>query len=193
MTGVVVPVGLYLGPVLDDDGTVLHRVRVGDVSQPLESDVEAALWFTAHSLPDFPDPDAVWNRRQVLALQPDREAAEAAYPSLVADGLLAEAGPDFADRYRLVPLTFGRGWQDDGSGADDVFALGPRDRTVLVGETVLRVWECGAEHASLRSACAAAVPEAPDAAVAAVVADLHRLLAVNAAFVEPSGVRPSAG
>ena len=182
----VVPVGLYLGPVRDDDGTVLHRVRLGDVSEPLESDVEAALWLTAHSLPDLAEPTTVWNRSQLLALQPDPGAAESAFTSLLADGLLAAVGADFADRYRLMPLTFGRGWQDNGDGTD-TFAIGAAERAVEVDETVLRVWECGADFPTLRAACAAAAPDRDDAALSAVVADLHRLLAVNAAYVEPAG------
>jgi hypothetical protein len=178
----VVPVGHLLGPVRDDDGTALYRVRVGETSQPLETAVEAAVWLAAHGFPETVATTA-WTRQHILDVQPDRDAAAAAYATLVADGLLAGVDPTFADRYRVVPLTFGRGWQDN-AGEDDVFAIGARERTVLVDETVLRVWECGAEHPTLRAACAAAVPDRADAALAAVVSDLHRLLAVNAVYID---------
>lgn len=180
MTVPVVPVGHFLGQVFDDDGSVRYRVRVADASHPLETLAEAGVWLAAHGFPDVVATE-VWTRQHVIDVQGDREAAEAAYATLLAGGLIAEVDSTFADRYRLIPLTYGRGWQDD-PGDDDVYALGAPERSVLVGETVLRVWESGADHPTLRAACAAAGPA--DAALAAVVTDLHRLLTVNAVYVE---------
>lgn len=177
MSAAVVPVGLYLGVIHDDD-VARHRVRVGTRSEPLDTGVEAAVWFAAHSFSDLPVP-TVWTRDRILAGLPDPAAGATALSALLADGLLAEVDAGFADRYRVVPLTFGLGWQ-----ADDSLALGARERQVTVDETVLAVWERGAEYPTLRAACAAAEPETADAALAALVADLHRLLAVSAVYID---------
>jgi len=178
----VVPVGHFLGLVTDDDGSAQFRVRVGETSEPLETPTEAAVWLTAHGLPGLVE-NAVWTRRQIVDLQPFPDEAATAYASLLADGLLAEVDGTFADRYRLVPLTFGRGWQDN-AGEDEIYAIGAAERSVLVDETVLAVWESGADYPTLRAACAAALPDSPGVALAAVVTALHRLLAVNAVYVE---------
>jgi hypothetical protein len=49
---------------------------------------------------------------------------------------------------------------------------------------VLAVWERGADHPTLRAACAAAAPGGAGAVLDAFVADLHRLLAANAVYVD---------
>jgi hypothetical protein len=175
----VVPVGHYLGLVHDDSvGAARHRVRVGRESQPLDTEAEAEVWFAAHCFTNVAHP-TVWTRERILDVVPHRDAAAAAFPALLTDGLLATVDSAFPDGFRVVPLTFGRGWQED-----ERFALGVGERAVHVDETVLRVWECGVEHPTLRAACAAAAPGAADAALAAFVADLHRLLAVSAVYVD---------
>jgi hypothetical protein len=173
----VVPVGHYLGLVYDD-GVARHRVRIGARSEPLDPGAEAAVWFAAHGAAEDPG-DGPWTRDRILSAVPDPAAGAAVFATMLADGVLAEVDAGFADRFRVVPLTFGLGWQ-----TDDSLALGARERQVTVGATVLAVWERGAEHPTLRAACVAAAPEAADAAVAAVLADLHRLLAVSAAYVD---------
>jgi hypothetical protein len=180
----VVPVGHYLGPIHDEAaGQVRFRVRVGREPEPLDTAVEAAVWLAAHSHPDLP-PGTVWTRERVLGLLPGPAGAADAFATLLRDGLLAEVDDGFADRYRVVPLTFGVGWQYDESG----FALGTEGRRVSVGAPVLAVWERGADFATLRQACADADPRAPAAALAAMVADLHRLLAVSAVYVDVAPV-----
>lgn len=173
----VVPVGHYLGPIFDEaSGQVRFRVRVGRDPEPLDTPGEAAVWLAAHSHPDVP-PNTAWTRDQILGLLPD---AEEAFEALLRDGLLAEVDDGFADRYRVVPLTVGVGWRPDESG----FALGVEGRRVGVDETVLAVWERGADFRTLRQACVDAAPGAPEAALSALVADLHRLLAVSAVYVD---------
>lgn len=181
MTAAIVPVGHYLGLVHDDSvGQARHRVRVGHDSEPLDSAEEAAVWFAAHSYANIAQPTP-WTRDRILDVLPEpRNVVAGAVPALLRDGLLAEVDDAFADRYRVVPLTFGIGWRY----GDDGLALGVGERAVSVDETVLAVWERGTEFPTLRAACADAVPEAPDAALAAVVAALHRLLAVSAVYVD---------
>lgn len=181
----IVPVGHLLGPVHDDAvGQVRYRVRVGRDPEPLDTAAEAAVWLAAHSQPEVPAGTA-WTRDRILGLTsglvPD---ADGVLETLLRDGLLAEVDDAFADRYRVVPLTVGVGWRLDESG----LAVGVEGRRVSIDETVLAVWERGADFPTLREACADAAAEAADAALAAFVADLHRLLAVSAVYVDVAAV-----
>jgi hypothetical protein len=84
-----------------------------------------------------------------------------AIDDLLAAGLLAgTADAGFADRYRLMPLQMGD----------------PTD------EPLLRLWECAPEHPTLRAACAAAGVPLDEV----TRTGLHRLLAVNAVYVDES-------
>jgi hypothetical protein len=185
VTGAIVPVGHYLGLVHDDSaGQARHRVRVGRESEPMDTPVEAAVWFAAHGYVEMPR-SAVWTRQQVLDAVPemlgaDLPGTDAAFAALLRDGLLVEVDDGFADRYRVVPLTFGTGWRH----GEDGLAVGSRQRAVSVDETAFAVWERGAEFPTLRAACADAAAESPDAALDAVLTDLHRMLAVSAVYVD---------
>jgi hypothetical protein len=181
VTTAIVPVGHYLGLVHDDSvGQPRHRVRVGRGSEPLDSAEEAAVWFAAHSFTNLAQP-VLWTRDRILDVLPEpRDLAASAVPILLRDGLLAEVDDAFADRHRVVPLTFGMGWRY----GDDGLALGVGERAVSVDGTVLAVWERGTEFPTLREACADAAPEAPDAALSAMTSALHRLLAVSAVYVD---------
>jgi hypothetical protein len=182
----VVPIGHYLGPVYDGAGPSRHRVRVGRAPVVLASDAEAAIWLAAHGWPEEPGAPP-WTRQRILDAVAVTADPGAAFDALLAAGLLAVAGPDFPDRYRLMPLTVGAGVQPDGAG----FVVGTGDRAVAVDDTVFRVWECAGEHPTLRAACAAvaavAASETPPAAgtvLDAVRAGLHGLLAVDAAYLD---------
>jgi hypothetical protein len=180
VTGVIVPVGHYLGLVHDDtSGQSRHRVRVRYESEPLDSPIEAVVWIAANGEVNLP-PSTEWTRQRIRDALPDPVAAEEALAALLRDGLLAEVDDGFADRYRVVPLTIGTGWRYGEEG----LAVGVGDRAVNVDETVFAVWERGAEFPTLRAACADAFPESPDVAVDAMVANLHRLLAVSAVYVD---------
>lgn len=185
MTGAIVPVGHYLGVVYDDSAELArHRVRVGHQSEPIDTPVEAGVWFAAHGYAEMPR-STVWARQQVLAAVPQMLGAElpgtdAALDALLRDGLLVEVDDGFADRYRVLPLTFGTGWRY----GEDGLAVGARQRAVGVDETAFAVWERGAEFPTLRAACADAAAESPDVALDAVLADLHRMLAVSAVYVD---------
>ncbi|MDG6103921.1 hypothetical protein Daura_23620 [Dactylosporangium aurantiacum] len=184
MTVPLVPVGHYLGLVHDDEtGTARHRVRVGMASQPLEPAVEAPVWFAAHEGTVLPLPTG-GVRDRLRGVLPHVAMRRAVTATLLNEGMLAEVDAGFADRYQVLPLTYGRGWQ-----TDDSLALGAGERTVCVDETVLAVWERGAEHPTLRAACAAAAPAAPGAALAAFVGALHRLLRVHAVYVDVADQR----
>jgi hypothetical protein len=177
MKGAVVPVGHYLGGIYDER-SLFHRVRVGLASEPLQTADEAAVWLTAHSITNLP-PGTVWTRQRILDMLPDPAGGAAAFPALFANGLMAEVDDTFADRFRVVPLTYGIGWRH----GEDGLALGAGDRAVYVDETVLSVWERGADFPTLRAACADAAPHAPGAALDATIAALHPMLAVSAVYI----------
>lgn len=178
MTGAIVPIGHYLG-LVHADGVARHRVRVGHRSRTLDTADAAAVWFTAHGFSTVP-PSTVWTRRRVLDALPDPAGAARALPDLFDAGLIADVDDTFADRFRMVPLTYGIGWRDGETG----LTVGTGERAVTVDETVLSVWERGADLPSLRAACADAAPDAAGAALAATVAALHRLLAVSAVYLD---------
>lgn len=180
----LVPVGHDLGPWPGNEPNEFRfQVRAGD--QVLELDnLRFAVWLLAHD-------GAPPRRDEVLAaaeaLGVDAEQAGAALEGLLADGLVAEIGPDstrrFAEEHRLVPLMLGL--RPDAEDAD-LRIVGLLDVPVVqVSAALFDLWLWAHLSPDLWRACtAAAGPTGPDRVLSDVLAAVHPLLASRAAYLD---------
>lgn len=178
----VFPVGHYLGLLYTEDGLLpAHRVRVGSDMLSLVSDLEAALWGRAHSFPN----------RQAVATRPEQHEA---IETLLAAGLLVEVDPSsvaaeqFARQYRLGALMTGLGCVPDDPTR---FEIGPaRNPAVVVDEPLFLIWELAPIYPSLWDTCLAVAEHlraTPGDTLTGTLTGLHRLLAVDAAYLDLAG------
>ncbi|GIJ62626.1 hypothetical protein [Virgisporangium aurantiacum] len=204
MTGrLVFPVGRYLGmlPIDRPSGPTLeHVVRIGGRRMELSAD-EHLVWALAHGVPGAPDLDR-WDRAAMRANLPDRSAdtdVDGIADRLLGVGLLRELdGPveEFARSVRLLPQAVGLG----NGGADGrTFWIGfPGSPLVSLSSEIFYVWSWAGLEPDLYAACVRATTVGlplgdrdPRVLVAAVVGDLHALLAPNVACLDAT-LAPSA-
>ena len=180
----LVPVGHDLGPWPGrEPGVFRFQVRAGDRVLELDN-LRFAVWLLAHDGAP-PRRDAVLAAAEALGV--DNEQAGAALEGLLADGLVAEIGPEtartFAEEHRLVPLMLGlRPDADD----TDLRILGLLDVPVVqVSAALYDLWLWAHLSPDLWRACAdAAGPDEPDRVLSEVLVAVHPLLASRAAYLD---------
>jgi sugar/nucleoside kinase (ribokinase family) len=181
VTALVFPVGHYLGPLHDEASArpAYHLVRVGREVLSLTGGAETAVWMAAHG--SFTgDGVAPVTRETVLSSVPAwlSTGAGDAFAALLEAGLLI--GAEAVGGCRLGPLMIGLGARAEGDG----FAIGVGGLELVVDEPLFRVWECAPDYPTVAAAC-----EAARADLAETVGGLHRLLCVNAAYLDAATSR----
>jgi hypothetical protein len=198
----VFPVGQCGGRVAADDPTpARYRVRVGERVFALTKS-RFMGWVAGHGSHSLPD-GAKWTvaaATESLAAMGVPDAGNV-LNDLRSDGLLADVGPtdevDFARRHRLAPLLLGLGNSPRSPGG---YSIGLPDRPVVdLPRPLNTVWEWSDTAPDLWSMCrrfAEAEREYeghdprladPPRVLHDLLRDLHRLLRVNAAYLDLAG------
>jgi hypothetical protein len=208
MTGpLLFPLGHYLGPHHPGPGRPAehHVVRIGATWNRLESDRESAVWGLAHGWAGRLGAGP-WTAGALVTAARERAGVDASgtVAALLRRGLLVEVDPrapaavEFARRCRLSPLALGLGNEPRRPGE---FRIGLGDRVAAtVAPGLFQFWHWAPVSPSLYAACERYAADSvalgsgentPQEALAAMLGQLHFLLAARVGYLDIAEERSS--
>ncbi|TDD61785.1 hypothetical protein E1263_06220 [Kribbella antibiotica] len=200
----VLPVGHDVGARSVSPSGRLHQVRVGSEVMDL-TDPEYVVWALAHGIAADDRPMRRTLAERTASYGLDRRDSGMTIDRFLDDGLLIEVGAEpnsaieFARHHQLIPLAFGLGPDPDHPGLLLVGALG--QPLAQLSAPMYDLWTWAHLSPNLWQGCEEAVAVAqrqgvtnpgeldPELVLGGVVAALHDLLRVRAAYLDRRAAR----